>query len=179
MTHEIDRLNIFDFLKEAFIVEEISNREHLEIREKEKNAKFEKLILTNLNKHSKYWLINTEAHTFQPQGKKVEKIILELTEDKILNIILIELKSEKVNQTDIDNKFKNSLSWVYILLNLVHQKQKIKVFGILVAQKEVNWNLKSTLKLFSSTAIRYIKRSFYTTENRLTLEIQQLIKGNK
>ena len=175
MTHEINKENIFEFLKEVSIVEEVSNRETLEIKENDKNAKFKKLSLTTLNESSQYWLLNTEASSFQPQGKKVEKIILELREDRVLNIILLELKSESVNQTDVEKKFKNSLSWVYLLLNLVHQQQKIRVFGILIAQKDVKWNMKSTLKLFSSTSIRYIKRSFYTSQNEVELEINTLL----
>lgn len=180
MTHNISKENIFNFLKAQSIIEEISNKENIEINETDKNAKLKRVTITNLNQNSKYWVLNTEANTFQPQGKKVEKIILEQTENNILNIILIELKSNKINQSDIIEKFTNSLNWLYILVNLLHNKQnqKIKVFGILISQNEtIKWNETSTLRVLSSTSIRYIKRAFYTSLKENNLTLQELLKG--
>jgi len=179
MTHEIRKENIFNFLKEELIIEEINSHENIEILEQDKKAHLKKVTLSHLSKTSNYWVLNSESKTFlEMQGRKVEKIVLELTEDEVLNIIMVELKSQKVgNQNKILEKFKNSLSWVYLLLNLLNgkQEQKIRVFGILVAQEDKKWNEKSSLNLFSSTSIRYIKRSFYTTESEFTIEIQKLI----
>ena len=183
MTHEIKKENIFNFLKAQSIVEEVSSNENIEILEQDKNANLKKVILTHLNVTSDYWILNSESKTFlEMQGKKVEKVILEQTQEGILNIIMVELKSEKVgNQNKILEKFKNSLSWVYLLLNLLNGKenQKIKVFGILVAQEDKKWNEKSTLKIFNSTSIRYNKSSFYTTENEFETEINRLLELKK
>jgi hypothetical protein len=180
MIHEIKKENIFNFLKAQSIIEELSSGDNIEINENSKEAHLKKVILTNLNLNSNYWILNTESKTFlEMQGKKVEKVILEQSQDGILNIIMVELKSEKVgNQNKILEKFKNSLSWVYLLLNLLNGKenQKIKVFGILVAQEDKKWNEKSTLKIFSSTSIRYNKRSFYTKESELKIEINRLLE---
>jgi len=159
MIHELNKLNIFEFLKEESIVEEIID-DTIEIYETDKGARLEKVLLTSLNKKSKYWTINTESKLLNPEGKKVEKVIIEQTDGDILNIIMIELKSGNVsNQSKVLGKFSNSLSWVYLLLNLLHEKQKIQVFGILISQdNSCIWNEKSKLNIFSSTAIRYIKR---------------------
>lgn len=180
MIHKIKKENIFNFLKAQSIIEELSSSDTIEIDENSKEAHLKKVILTNLNLNSNYWILNTESKTFlEMQGKKVEKVILEQKQDGILNIIMVELKSEKVgNQNKILEKFKNSLSWVYLLLNLLNGKenQKIKVFGILIAQEDKKWNEKSTLKIFSSTSIRYNKRSFYTEKSELRIEINRLLE---
>jgi len=180
MIHKIKKENIFNFLKAQSIIEELSSSDTIEIDENSKEAHLKKVILTNLNLNSNYWILNTESKTFlEMQGKKVEKVILEQNQDGILNIIMVELKSEKVgNQNKILEKFKNSLSWVYLLLNLLNGKenQKIKVFGILIAQEDKKWNEKSTLKIFSSTSIRYNKRSFYTEKSELRIEINRLLE---
>ena len=176
MTHEIKKDNIFNFLKAESIIEEIIDNK-IEVYETDKGAKLKRVILTSLNKNSRYWTVDMEANSFQVQGKKVEKVILEQIKDGVLNIILVELKSGNVsNQTKILEKFKNSLSWVYLLLNLVHKEQTIKVFGILVSQdKSCKWEKRDKLNLFSSTSISYIKRSFYTDKDELTIDIENLI----
>ncbi len=110
MIHNISKENIFDFLKGQSIIEEISNVDSIEIEETKENAKLKRVTISNLNKNSRYWVLNTEADSFQPQGNKVEKIILEETREKILNIFLIELKSGRVRESDVIKKFKNSLT---------------------------------------------------------------------
>ena len=176
MIYEIRKENIFAFFKDKSFIQEI-NEEFIVIKENKKDAKLRKVEITNLNKDSKYWIIDTESKAFQLQGKKVENIIVEQTKDNILNIIMIELKSARVRESEVQNKFKNSLSFIYILLHLLQHKTTppIKVFGILFAQKDMRWNDKNTLKIFSSTAIRYIKRSFYTNKNEMSIEIKNLI----
>jgi len=177
MTHSLDKENIFNFFKAQSFIQEIGSSS-IEIEEKSKNAKLKKVILTSLNSSSKYWLVDTESNAFQLQGKKVENIVLEHTSDNILNIIMIELKSEKIgNQNKILEKFKNSLTLIYILLNLLDGKdnQKINVFGILVAQEDKKWNEKSTLNILSSTSIRYKKKSFYTQNIEIDIPINELL----
>jgi len=177
MTHEINKEKIFKFLKEKSIIKEVATDKDIIVEENSKGAKLKKVTFSSLNKSSKYWIFNTES-AFQPQGRKVEKIILEQQEDGILNIIMIELKSEKVgNQNKILEKFKNSLSWIYILLNLLDGKQgqKIRVFGILISQdNSIEWKKKDKLNLFSSTSIRYVKRSFYTTDSEMNMKINRV-----
>ena len=179
MIHKICKKNIFDFLGEQKIIEKILVKNDIEIFETDNNAKLQKVTITNLNQNSKYWTLNLEANSFQPQGNKVEKVIFEQNED-ILNIILVELKSGNVsNESRVIKKFKNSLTWTYILLNLLNneQHQNIKVFAILVAQEDKNWNKKETLNILSSTKIKYTKRSFFTTENKIDIDYQDLIKN--
>jgi len=177
MTHSLDKENIFNFFKAQSFIQEIGSSS-IEIEEKSKNAKLKKVTLTSLNSNSKYWLVDTESNAFQLQGRKVENIVLEHTSDNILNIIMIELKSEKIgNQNKILEKFKNSLTLIYILLNLLDGKdnQKINVFGILIAQENKKWNEKSTLNILSSTSIRYKKKSFYTKGSEIIISIDKLL----
>lgn len=178
MNHNLDKQNIFNFFKAESFIQEINNDE-LIIKETKKEAKLKEVKISSLNPHSKYWLLDTESNAFQLQGNKVENIILEQREDGVLNIVMIELKSARVRENEVLNKFKNSLSFVYILLHLLEGKseQKINVFGILMAQKEMQWNQISNLNIFSSTAIRYTKRSFFTTEPQITLNYNDLIKN--
>ena len=65
-----------------------------------------------------------------------------------------------------------------LLLNLLYGKEnkEIEIFGILAAQKNKNWNTKSDLYILNSTSIRYIKRSFFTTESYLDLNYNELVK---
>jgi len=178
MIHNISKENIFDFLKGQSIIEEISNVDSIEIKETKENAKLKKVTISNLNRNSRYWVLNTEADSFQPQGNKVEKIILEETREKILNIFLIELKSGRIRESDVIKKFKNSLTWLYFLLNLLKTKenQKIQVYGILVSHNEsIKWNDKSTLNILSSTSIRYKKKSFYTPDTSIDIPISDLL----
>ena len=177
MIYEINKKDIFQFLKEESIIEEI-NDNIIEVYETEENAKLKKVILTSLNNNSKYWTIDTESKILSPEGKKVEKVIFEQRNDGILNIIMIELISGNVsNHTKIIDKFLNSLSWTYLLLNLLHEKQNIQVFGILISQdSKCIWNEISTLNIFSSTSIRYTKRSFFTQNSEIEIEYQELIK---
>ena len=180
MSHEINKQNIFNFLKAESIIIEINVTTEIEILES-KNIETDKLQvvkLTTLNSTSKYWKLDPETTTFlQSKNKKVESIILEHTNDGTLNIILLEMKSKKLKETDVEEKFKNSLSWVYILLNLLDGKenQKIKVYGILVAQKNMNWNKNDTLNILSSTSIRYKKKSFYTPDTSIDIPINDLL----
>lgn len=178
MIHRIEKDNIFNFLKEKSVIQEISEYDTINILEDSKGANLKEVILNNLDITSKYWILNSESKTFlEMQGRKVEKIILEQTHDDILNIIMIELKSEKIgNKNKILEKFKNSLSWVYLLLNLLDGKErgKIRVFGVLISQEKIDWNEKSTLNILSSTSIRYIKRSFYTSKSSIVINIDRL-----
>jgi len=72
---------------------------------------------------------------------------------------------------------ENSLTLIYILLNLLDGKdnQKINVFGILVAQEDKKWNEKSTLNILSSTSIRYKEKSFYTQNIEIDIPINELL----
>ena len=177
MTHKLDRENIFNFFKSESFIAEI-NEDNIMIEESKESATLKKVIITSLNKSSKYWLVDTESNAFQLQGKKVENIILEQTSDDVLNIIMIELKSGRVRDSEVQNKFKNSLTFIYILLHLLRGKenQKINVFGILVAQVEKNWNEKHRLNILSSTSIRYRKKSFFTEDVEFSIAIDKLIR---
>lgn len=183
--HNIKKENIFDFLKAESIIEEISSEGIIEIVE-DKNindGKLSKVTIKDLNISSKYWLLDSENGTFfEPQSKKVENVILEQTADGVLNIILVEMKSTKISRKDelkIVEKFEKSLTWTYLFLNLLNgkQNQKIKVYGILVAQKNKNWNTKDNLNIFSSTTIRYIKRSFYTPNSEVEISLNDILKS--
>jgi len=183
MSHNISKQNIFDFLKAESVIIEIppSNNIHI-IEEKNLNTtKLQKVNITALNNTSKYWQLNPETPTFlQPNSKKVESIILEQTESDILNIFLVEMKSGRINRStenDISEKFSASLSWVYLLLNLLNNKenQEIKVFAILVAQQNKNWNSRETLNILSSTSIRYKKKSFYTSNIEIDIPFVDLL----
>ena len=177
MTHRLDRENIFNFFKAESFIAEI-NEDNIIIKESRESATLKKLIITSLDKSSKYWLVDTESNAFQLQGKKVENIILEQTTDDILNIIMVELKSGRVRDSEVQNKFKNSLAFVYILLHLLRGKdnQKINVFGILVAQVEKNWNEKHKLNILSSTSIRYMRKSFFTEDSKFSISFNELIR---
>lgn len=183
MIHTVDKINLFNFLKAESIIIEVNTRDNIEIIE-DKNigtSNLQKVILTTLNPQSKYWKLNPETSTFlQPNSKKVESIIIEQTDNNILNIFLIEMKSKQISRktvNEIEEKFTISLSWVYVLLNLLNHKeeQSIKVFGILVAQKNMNWNSRETLNILSSTSIRYKKKSFYTPNIEIDIPIKDLI----
>jgi hypothetical protein len=90
---------------------------------------------------------------------------------------MVEMKSERVRENEVKTKFKNSLELVYILLHLLEGKanQAINVFGILVAQKDMQWNVVDNLNIFSFTSICYTKRSFFTQEAKIELEYQDII----
>ena len=178
MSHNLDKQNIFNFFKAQSFIQEISS-DIIEIEEDNKGAKLRKVTISSLNDKSKYWLVDMESKAFQVEGRKVENIILEQRDDNILNIIMIELKSENIgNQNRILEKFKNSISFIYILLHLLSGKdnQKIEIFAILVAQEDKNWNEKSSLNIFSSTKLRYTKRSFFTKNSEIEIKFQELIK---
>ena len=182
MKHKIKKENIFNFLKAESIIEEIGQQDDIEIIESKNinTDKLSKVQITSLTGDSKYWIINPENSTFlESMSKKVERIILEYTKDAILNIILLEMKSKSFLVSEVIEKFEKSLSWVYLLLNLLNDKenQDIRVYGILVAQKRKNWDEVDTLNIFTSTSIRYTKRSFFETSNETTIELQELTKS--
>ena len=90
------------------------------------------------------------------------------------------MKSTKVSEIKVLEKFEKSLTWTYLFLNLLNGKenQKIKVYGILVAQKRKNWNSKETLNILSSTAIRYIKRSFFTPNKEVEIKLNEILESS-
>jgi hypothetical protein len=53
--------------------------------------------------------------------------------------------------------------------------QAINVFGVLVAQKDMRWNVVDNLNIFSFTSICHTKRSFFTQEAKIELEYQDII----
>ena len=175
----LDKNKIFTFLKAKIIIEEHNVSQSIIVNEKNNEGKsLSKCIIKNLDNQSKYWTLNPENVHIAPTGKKTEVIILEYTNDKILNIVLFEMKSKSFENSDIRKKFESSLSWVLLLLNLLENKQgqKIKVFGILVAQKDKKWNKYESLKIFESLSVDYIKRSFHTLDSIFTVDYQELIR---
>ena len=177
MKHSIEKNNIFKFLKAESIVKSIDCSQPIEIIETKNTSSGSKSVkIQNLNCDSKYWLLNPENNTFiESKKKKVERILLEEANEQ-LNIFLIEMKSTRVNKADVEEKFKYSLSWIYILLNLLNhsEKRNIKVYGIIVAQKKLNWNENDTLNILSSTSIRYKKKSFYTNNSIYTINFNEM-----
>lgn len=184
MTYNLNKQNIFNFFKDKSFIEEFTDDtlliEEIKNEEKAENP-LRNLTISSFNPTSKYWIVDTESNAFQLQGNKVEKIILEETEEGVLNIIMIEMKSKNIKEEKIKKKFKNSLEFIYILLHLLEGKsnQKIKVFGILIAQKDMNWNKQENLKIFGSIGIRYTKCSFYTQESYINLAFNALINRIK
>lgn len=180
MIARINKIKIFNFLKAESIVQEISSSsiKFLEHKNEITSTCLQEIEINNLVATSTYWKIDPETFTFlQLNGKKVDGVILEQTYDGFLNIILVELKSKTVTPSAIVEKFEKTLSWIYLLLNLLGNKenQKIRVFGIMIAQINKNWNHKETLNIFSSTNIRYIKRSFYTEKTSDSFSYTDLI----
>jgi len=183
MNHNIKKEHIFNFLKSESIIEPISSSEIISIEEKSNTdtTSLCNINIVSLNNDSNYWRLNPENKTFlEPNSKKVENVILEYTKDKLLNIMMIEMKSKTIKRKDenaIVEKFEKSLSWVYLLLNLLDDKQnqKINVYGVLVAQKDKKWNSKETLNIFSSTSIRYKKISFYTTNTTIDIDLNSIL----
>lgn len=71
----------------------------------------------------------------------MDGIIIEETAEEKLRIILVELKSKTIMDSDIIEKFEQSLSWVYLLLNLLNGKKEdkeIEIYGILASQIDKN-----------------------------------------
>lgn len=177
MIHKIKKQNIFNFLKAQGIVKEINHS--TKFLETAPNSFLTELNIMNLNTTSTYWQILAENKTFlEPTSKKVDGIIIEETKEKNLRIVMVELKSKVFKNSSVIDKFEQSLSWIYLLLNLLNGKEnkEIEVYGILIAQKNVNWNEKSDLNIFNSTSIRYIKRSFYTTNNSFNINYDEFVK---
>lgn len=178
MIHKIKRQNLFNFLKAQGIVKEIQTS--TKILELNCNSALKEMDVRKLNLSSNYWQLSTENKTFlEPSTKKVDGIIIEETAEEKLRIILVELKSKTIMDSDIIEKFEQSLSWVYLLLNLLNGKKEdkeIEIYGILASQIDKNWNEKSNLNIFNSTSIRYVKRSFYTTNGSIVIDYDELIK---
>jgi len=173
----IKKEKLFQFLKAESIIKEINNN-FVEIEEHNTNG-LEKVKIINLNEDSKYWLLNTENNTFiESKKRKVEKILLEYTNDKKLNIYLIELKSKTFTNSEIKEKFQHSFSWVYLLLNLLDDKeeQNYNVYGVLFHQKNRfnDWNTTDTLNVLSSLAIRYKKISFFCDDNYREISLNEI-----
>ena len=132
LIHKIDKQNIFNFLKAENIVKMI-NDDYIEIIEDNNQNKQDalyKVIIVGLNDNHKYWEVTPENSTYIKSSKPTEKVILEQTDD-ILNIIFIEMKSK--NSKNIPKKFERTLSWLYLLLNLLDgkQNQKVKIYYII------------------------------------------------
>ncbi|MEA2028806.1 MAG: hypothetical protein U9N49_07505 [Campylobacterota bacterium] len=180
MTHNIKKQYIFDFFKGKSFIQDF-NDETLVIEETKNEEKVKDplrfLTIGMFNKDSQYWIVDTESKAFQLQGNKVEKVILEQTSNGVLNIVMVEMKSKKIDDNKVINKFKKSLEFIYILLHLLEGKanQSINVFGILVAQKDMQWNYQHNLKIFNATSIRYSKRSFFTEEAQIELDYQDIV----
>lgn len=180
MIHKIKKDNIFNFLKSESIVKLIND--DFILIEESKNEVFTGCLcnvkIENLNATSNYWQLNPETLSFlELNGKKVDGVIIEEKQNGTLNISLIELKSKTVTPSDIIEKFEKTLSCVYLLLNLLNGKEdtRIRVFGILIAQKNKTWNEKEDLNILSSTSIRYIKRAFHTTNTSDVFQYNDLV----
>jgi len=184
MSFDFKQNDLFKYLTSNNIVVkqideiEITEPKNIDSNLLDGNSSFEKLLIKNLNKDSTYFKLNPETSTFlQPNGKKVENIILEYSKGKS-NIILVELKSKKITGKtilDIKEKFRNSLNWLHLLLSLEHTTENFEVFGIIIAQKKLEWNEVADLDILLSTVVRYKKKSFYTQNKYLTINWSDII----
>jgi hypothetical protein len=180
MKSNFSKSKVLKYLKAKGIVVEETDK--IEISERQNissknNGTLQKLYIENLNETSKYFKLNPETGTFlQPHGKKVENIIIEYTNRNELKIVLVELKSKTVIRTDIKEKFQESLNWLYLLLSLEHENLDLKIFGIVVAQRKLNWNSSENLNVLLSTNVRYKLKSFHTENRKMKISWNDILK---
>jgi hypothetical protein len=59
---------------------------------------------------------------------------------------------------------------------LEHENLDLKIFGIVVAQKKLNWNSSENLNILLSTNVRYKLKSFYTVNRKMQISWKDILK---
>ena len=176
MSCKIEKKVLFDFFKAEGIVEE--KKDYIEIIEKNNKDKpntLQKIKIKNLNSNNKYYKIDPENPTDIKPSKKTECVIIEYNEENhFMNIVFIEMKSKKKNIkfTEIERKFEKTFSWLYLLFNLLNNKEgkKFRVYFLLCIYSGDEKVCKSEIKVFHNLTVKYI-RIIKSSEEKKEMEI--------
>ena len=177
---KIKKQQIFDFFKAEKIVKEIEN--DVNIFEKNNESRenvLKKVKIINLNSNNIYFEINPENPTYIKPNKPTEKVIIEDDND-YMNIIFIEMKPLKGGK-GIQKKFERTFSWLYLLFNLLKNKEnkQMKVFYILCKYSDSfvdNSVCKDFIDVFHNLRVKYIKKIYYSNgKEKIILNWNELI----
>jgi len=176
---EIKKQQIFDFFKAEKIVKEINN--NIDIFEKNNESRknvLKRVEIINLNSNNNYFEINPENPTYIKPHKSTEKVIIE-DNNSYMNIIFIEMKP--LNGKGIQKKFERTFSWLYLLFNLLKNKEnkQMKVFYILCKYSDSsvdNTVCKDFIDVFHNLRVKYIKKIYYSNgKEKIKVDWNELI----
>ena len=176
---KINKKQIFDFFKAEEIVKEI--KDYINIFEK--NNKGNKNVLKevkiiNLNTNNTYFEINPENPTYIKSSKPTERVIIEDNND-YMNIVFIEMKP--LEGKGIQKKLERTFGWLYLLFNLLRNKEnkQLKVFYVLCKYNNSSLNnvvCKDFIDVFHNLRVKYIKKIYYSNgDEKIKLDWNELI----
>ena len=176
---KIKKQQIFDFFKAENIVKEITDY----INVFEKNNRNDENVLKevkiiNLNTNNIYFEVNPENPTYIKPNKPTEKVIIEDNDD-YMNVVFIEMKPLKGK--GIQKKLERTFSWLYLLFNLLKNKEdkQMKVFYILCKYSNSSMDnivCKDFIDVFHNLRVKYIKKIYYSNNNeRIELNWNEII----
>lgn len=176
---KIKKQQIFNFFKSKEIVKVIKNNTNIvENNNIYSENVLKRVKIINLNSNNIYYELNPENPTYIKPNKPTEKVIIEVNKD-YMNVIFIEMKPMKGK--GIQKKLERTFSWLYLLFNLLKDKEdkQIKVFYVLCKYSESslqNVVCKDKIDVFHNLRVKYIKKIYYSNgSERMELDWNELI----
>ena len=163
MNCKIEKQLLFDFFKAQGIIEEKNKYiEIIEEKNKDKPNTLKKLKIENLDSNNRYYKINPENPYIKP-NKQTECVIIEYNEQSdFMNIVFVEMKPKKVKLHEVLKKFERTFSWLYLLFNLLNDKEgkEFRVYFLLCKYSNTQKNdevCKSKINIFHNLTVKYIR----------------------
>jgi len=184
MVGEIKKSILFNYFKANEIVFEhnVIGDECIRIIEennKNKSNVLKELKICGLNSNNRYFIIKPENPTNIKPNKQTEIVIIEHNkENDFMNLIFVEMKPQKVKlKKEVIPKFEKTFNWVYLLFNLLKDKENknFKVYLLLCKyshEKKDDLYCKGELKTLETLTIKYtriIKHSNGTESMKINL----------
>jgi len=176
---KIKKQLLFNFFKAEKIVNEIKDSTNIIEKNNSNSEKVLKEVkIFNLNSLNTYYEVNPENPTYIKPNKPTEKVIIEVNNSD-MNVVFIEMKP--MQGKGIQKKLERTFSWLYLLFNLLKDKEnkQIKVYYVLCKYSESSLEhliCKDKIDVFHNLTVKFIKKIYYSGgQEIITLDWNNII----
>jgi len=192
MSNKIEKYILFKFFKANGIIFKYDvDKNHcikiVEENNKDKSNVLKELNICNLNSNNEYYIVKPENPTNIKPSKQTERVIIEYDKEKdFMNLIFIEMKPKKVKlKKEVIPKFEKTFTWLYLLFNLLKNKEgkKFKVYLLLCKysdEKKDDEYCKAELKVLETLKVKYVRIIKHSNQNEIMyVDINDILADTK